>query len=424
MSTHLTTLGVITAVEEGIAKINPGELHLRGKITSTATGNESCGIYADQDILIESGAITAEGGVAGISNYNTTGGVHGNISITGGTVNAKGTSVNLSGMGIYGYNQVNIQGGTVTAEGKGSAIIATNGNLSIGNGITKVSTKTSNGQCAVMTIGNGQTNFIDLGDGVVITKPVGGVVYAGNRILDEPNNVFAKEVVFEPASSGDDNNNDDNNNNNGNNNNGNNNNNNNNTNENGNENGNGGGNSDPQPPAENPTPKMELNASILYIKTGERCSRVTAKLTNDSIQSVTSYKPKIATASFSGNKITIKAGKKAGTAKMQVVSSAGNRCMLIVHVQNNKVTTKTIKLSKGSSTLKKGGSPLAIKVTVTPDKISTGEKVKVKLSKKGIVTVKYDEETGILTITPKKKGTCNILLTAGKKTKTIKVKVK
>ena len=112
----------------------PGSLGIYGQSTGTtmgkltATGGSSNGIYANNDVVISSAEVTAEGS-DGI--YTTVG----SVSITGGKVTANGTS---SGIDVSGTNKnITISGAEVTATATGTssqAICASNGSISITGG--------------------------------------------------------------------------------------------------------------------------------------------------------------------------------------------------------------------------------------------------------------------------------------------------
>ena len=109
----------------------PGSLGIYGQSTGTtmgkltATGGSSNGIYANNDVVISSAEVTAEGS-GGI--YTTVG----SVSITGGKITSKGSS-----NGIYANNDVVISSAEVTATATGTsgqAICASNGSISITGG--------------------------------------------------------------------------------------------------------------------------------------------------------------------------------------------------------------------------------------------------------------------------------------------------
>ena len=93
-----------------------------GKVTATATGSGSFGIYGSKGVKISGGSVTATGGDNGIRSYKE-------VTISGGSVTATGTI----GFGIYSYNGVTISGGTVTATStNGGGIYSNSGNITLG----------------------------------------------------------------------------------------------------------------------------------------------------------------------------------------------------------------------------------------------------------------------------------------------------
>ena len=167
---------------------------------------------------------------------------------------------------------------------------------------------------------------------------------------------------------------------------------------------------------------IKLNSKILFVQKGKTSTAIKVTCTNDSVKSVVSSKKTVATAKMKGKKLQIK-GIKPGKATITIKTKKGNTAKLTVNVQKGKVTTKKLKLSKSKVTLKKG-KKATITVTATPDAISTGEKIKVSSSNKKIATASIEKNTGIVTITGKKKGSCKVTVTAGKKKATINVTVK
>ena len=124
----------------------------------------------------------------------------------------------------------------------------------------------------------------------------------------------------------------------------------------------------------------------------------------------------------SGKTITI-TGKQIGKTTITVTSKSGKKERLNVTVQKGRVTTKTLKVSETSIEIPEnfGGT---IWITATPDKISTGEKIKVTSSNKNVAYCnEIDQDTGRIFISPKKKGTCKITVKVGNKTKKVNVKV-
>ncbi len=168
---------------------------------------------------------------------------------------------------------------------------------------------------------------------------------------------------------------------------------------------------------------ISLNTNSVVLQKGKTIKTVKVSLTNDEIASVKSANTKIATVSHKGNTLSIK-GIKKGKTKITVKTDSGLTAKLSVEVQQGKVVTEKLKLSKSKITLKKKGKKATVTVTATPDYASTKEKITVSSSDKKIAAAKYDSITGKVTITAKKKGSCVITVKAGKKAATIKVKVK
>ncbi|GEM_PF-6661308 len=169
-------------------------------------------------------------------------------------------------------------------------------------------------------------------------------------------------------------------------------------------------------------PGMTLNDSVLILKKGKTSKAIKVNLINDKVASVKSSNTKVATVKRTGNALAIK-GVKKGKATITVTSSSGIKKEIKVQVQTGKVTTKQIKLSKSSVTLAKKGKSVVVSAKATPDKVSTGEKITVSVSNKKIVTAKVSAD-GKITIKAKKKGSCKVIVKAGKIKKEIKVKVK
>lgn len=168
---------------------------------------------------------------------------------------------------------------------------------------------------------------------------------------------------------------------------------------------------------------ISLNTNSVVVQKGKTLKTIKVTLTNDEIASVKSSNTKIATVSYKGYALSIK-GIKKGKTRITIETESGLSAKLSVEVQDEKVVTEKLKVSKSSITLKKKGKKATVTVTATPDYTSTKEKVTIKISDKKVATAKYDSSTGKITITAKKKGSCKITVKAGKKTATIKVKVK
>ncbi|MCR4749319.1 MAG: pilus assembly protein N-terminal domain-containing protein, partial [Lachnospiraceae bacterium] len=149
---------------------------------------------------------------------------------------------------------------------------------------------------------------------------------------------------------------------------------------------------------------------------------IKATVVSDKIKSVTSSNKKVATVKLKGKTLQI-TGKSTGKANITVKAKSGMKVTLKVTVQKNKVTTKTLKLSKSTVNLDGKGQKITVKVTATPDRLSTSENIKVTVNKKNIVSYKINQNTSEITITAKKKGTCKLTVKVGKKTKKITVNV-
>ncbi len=176
--------------------------------------------------------------------------------------------------------------------------------------------------------------------------------------------------------------------------------------------------------------KMTLNGSNITLQKGKTAKTIKASLSNDSISKVTSSdktKKVIASAKANGKTIVIKAGKKAGKATVTVTTKSGISKQIKVTVQSKKVTTTDIKVTKLAVELEKKGKKGTITATSTPDKLSTGEDIKIKpktAKDKKIATASIDAKTGKITFTAVKKGTAKYIISAGKISKIISVKVK
>ena len=391
-----------------------------------------CGIYSGLEQLTVTGYGTIKGCAAGICSKkdNATLTLNGtdtgmNISATmygirtikqSETLNLKGNitteGTGGSSRGIYSAGTVNVVDGTLIA--KGSWGIETNyfsngsKDINIGANVTKVTatiySENSDVYYPLRTFGN-----ININPALSITTPAGGYVGKGDsntKVILASDGSYPKTVVIEPV---------------GNNNNGNNNNNTNNNNDTDNSHNSDTTNNETTKPAT--IPSFNLNTSSVVIQKGKTLKTVKATLTNDEIKSVESANSKIATVSYSGTTLSIK-GIKKGSTKITVTTKSGLSCKLNVKVQTGKVTTTKLKVSKKSVNLASKGSIATVKATASPDYVSTKEKITVKSSNKKIATAKIDQETGEITITAKKKGSCKITVKAGKKTVTIKAKVK
>ncbi len=170
---------------------------------------------------------------------------------------------------------------------------------------------------------------------------------------------------------------------------------------------------------------MTLNDNVLVVRKGEKSTGIKAKLTNDTISKVTPSKKNIVEVKFDKKKGTFSIkGKKVGKTKLKISSTAGITQNLEVTVQKSKVTTEKLVVSKKNVTLKKKNKKAVVTVTATPDRISTGEDIKVTSDNKKVAKVSINQNTGKITITAAGKGECKVTVKAGDVKKTIKVKVK
>lgn len=162
-----------------------------------------------------------------------------------------------------------------------------------------------------------------------------------------------------------------------------------------------------------PTIKVNVKSIPLQVKQSTKAVKVTGLARGDSVVSWKSSNKKIVKVNKTG-KIT--AQKKKGTAYIIITLASGKTAKVRVKVQKGKVKASKITLNVSKLTLKKG-KKYKLKATVTP--VTCKDKVKYKSSKKSVVTV---DKKGNLKA--KKKGTAKIIVSVGKKRKTIKVKVK
>ena len=93
-----------------------------GSLTADASnaGDHSHGIYAEKDITISGGTVTAIGGnIKTVESKNSYGlcSKNGSITISGGTVTATGGDTVYNSYGICAYQDITVSGGTVTATG-------------------------------------------------------------------------------------------------------------------------------------------------------------------------------------------------------------------------------------------------------------------------------------------------------------------
>lgn len=166
---------------------------------------------------------------------------------------------------------------------------------------------------------------------------------------------------------------------------------------------------------------ITLNDTKVTVQKGKTNKSVTAKAVNDTLDKVTVKDKKIATVKLKNGKLQIK-GVKKGKTTVTVKSKGGISQTVTVTVQTGKVTTTKLTVKKTKVSIKKNKST-TVQATATPDKVSTGEKIKVSSNNKKIATASVDGN-GKITIKGKKKGKCKVTVTAGKKTKKITVTVK
>lgn len=159
---------------------------------------------------------------------------------------------------------------------------------------------------------------------------------------------------------------------------------------------------------------IKLNAESNQLQKKQTTKKIKVTMANgDSIKSWKSSNKKIVTVNKKG---VIKAGKKNGTAKITVTLASGKKATLKVKVQSPRVNTTKIKGLKSKVSLKKG-EKLTLKPAISP--LTSQDKVTYTSSNKKVATV---SKKGV--ITAKKKGTVKITVKSGKKSYTVKVKVK
>ena len=161
---------------------------------------------------------------------------------------------------------------------------------------------------------------------------------------------------------------------------------------------------------------ITLNVSSLPLQKGKSTTDVKATLYNgDSIAKWESSNTKVAKVSRKG-KIT---AKKVGTATITVTTKNGATASVKIHVQKDKVKTKTLSVTNVTAkklTLKKG-KIFTLKMAVTP--LTSQDKVKFTSSNKKIITV-----NGKGKIKAIKTGSAKITVKSGAKVMKIKVMVK
>lgn len=162
------------------------------------------------------------------------------------------------------------------------------------------------------------------------------------------------------------------------------------------------------------TATIKLNAKSIKLQQKQTTKKIKVTMANgDSVKSWKSSNKKIVTVNKNG---VIKAGKKNGTAKITVILKSGKKATLKVKVQSPKVKTTKISGLKSKVSMKKG-EKFTLKPVISP--LTSQEKVAYTSSNKKVATV---NKKGV--ITAKKKGTVKITVKSGKKSCTIKVKVK
>ena len=166
-------------------------------------------------------------------------------------------------------------------------------------------------------------------------------------------------------------------------------------------------------------PFLNLNVSgTLPMKTRQKSKvvKVTGLQSGDYVVSWTSSKNSVVKISGKGNAVTLKAGKKKGTAKITVVTAANASRTFTVKVQTGTVKTKKLKVSIARKLKLKKGKKVSIGALVSP--LTTQQKLTYSTSNKKVATV----SKGV--IRAKKKGKATITVRSGSKKVTIKVTVK
>ena len=162
--------------------------------------------------------------------------------------------------------------------------------------------------------------------------------------------------------------------------------------------------------------KIKVDKTTIPLKKSQRFAKIQAEMTaGDRLKEAKSSKPKVVQASVnpSTGKVSLRAYKKTGKAKITVTTAAGASATFTVKVQSKKVTAKKIVGFKKTVKLKKGGK-YQISRDVSP--VTTPDKMKFKSSDKKIASV---SKKGL--ITAKKKGKATITVTIG--TRKFKCKV-
>lgn len=163
--------------------------------------------------------------------------------------------------------------------------------------------------------------------------------------------------------------------------------------------------------AQLPNPTPTFNTGTIILKIGQKTTGF--KITNAAvITSVNSSNKKIVTVSYSGSKITLKAGRKTGKATVWINGKAIN-----VKVQKQKVKTAKVIISSGRTVRLSKKQSSQIIAAVAP--FTSTDKIRYSTSNKRVATINKNGK-----IIAKKKGTAKITVKAGKKKAVIKVIVR
>ena len=164
-----------------------GGLTIEGEGSLTVTGggiegtyivNRSYGLYARNNITINSGTITAIGGAVaqgGSYSYPISYGIcseYGSVNISGGDVTATGGESEDKSYGIFARDDVNVTGGEVTANGGKSS------GFGDSHGIRADSVNVSSG---TVNANGGETASASYGIRANSVEVTGGVIYANNN---------------------------------------------------------------------------------------------------------------------------------------------------------------------------------------------------------------------------------------------------
>ena len=164
---------------------------------------------------------------------------------------------------------------------------------------------------------------------------------------------------------------------------------------------------------------LALNASgtvPLQIKKSSSAIEAVSMAAGDYLLSADSSNAKLGlTVGVSGNKVTVKAGKKTGSSVITVRTAGGASASFKVKVQKGKVVAKKAAGFPKNLTLVKGQT-YTLNPVITP--ITTPDKLKYSSSAKKVASV---SKSGV--IVAKKKGKAVITLKVGKKTFKCNIKV-